>query len=72
MLPPEPDFEFKGHTTHRDAAAWRRILKATRQALKEGAGREKKRGMTGAAAPWRRQLPRQGGPEDAAGSKVFC
>ena len=38
VLPLRPEFEFKGHCSHRDAeATWRRILDARRRAV-DGAG----------------------------------
>jgi glyoxylase-like metal-dependent hydrolase (beta-lactamase superfamily II) len=37
VLPLRPEFEFKGHASHRDpVASWRNILDATRRALKAG------------------------------------
>jgi hypothetical protein len=41
VLPLDPEFEFKGHATHRDAAAaWGRILDASRRALEAGERQE--------------------------------
>jgi glyoxylase-like metal-dependent hydrolase (beta-lactamase superfamily II) len=43
VLPLRPDFEFKGHASHRDPeATWRNILEASRKALEAGEATERR------------------------------